>query len=80
MDIVTRILFKLKVSYRVMERYKRKLERKVATENGKAIKYFGDGKRNDALKCWKRMRIREQEIEELEKYQSSVLLQPKQAF
>ncbi|KAJ4716101.1 hypothetical protein OWV82_011166 [Melia azedarach] len=73
MDIVTRILFKLKVSYRVMERYKRKLEKKVATENGKAIRYFGDGKRNDALKCWKRMRIREQEIEELEKYQTSAL-------
>lgn len=79
-NLVTRILLKLKVSYQVMERYKKKLQKKVARENRNAAKYYGAGKQNDALKCYKRIRVHEQEIEELEKYQSSVLLQPKQAF
>ncbi|KAK9176576.1 hypothetical protein WN944_028593 [Citrus x changshan-huyou] len=79
-NLVTRILLKLKVSYQVMERYKKKLQKKVARENRNAAKYYGARKQKDALKCYKRIRVHEQEIEELEKYQSSVLLQPKQAF
>lgn len=65
----TRILFKLKVTYQAMKRH----ERKVAGENRKATKYFGAGKQNDAFRCWKKIWVQEQEIEDLGRNSKTIL-------
>lgn len=69
----TRILFKLKVTYQAMKRHESKLQRKVAGENRKTTKYFGDGKQNDAFRCWKKIWVQEQEIEDLGRNSKTIL-------
>lgn len=69
----TRILFKLKVTYQAMKRHESKLQRKVAVENRKATKYFGAGKQNDSFRCWKEIRVQEQEIEDLGRNSKTIL-------
>lgn len=56
-----------------MKRHESKLQRKVAGENRKTTKYFGDGKQNDAFRCWKKIWVQEQEIEDLGRNSKTIL-------
>ncbi|KAL5788015.1 hypothetical protein ACOSP7_004964 [Xanthoceras sorbifolium] len=73
-------LFKSKATYESLQERKKWIKKKVDRENRKAVECFRAGKRKSGIKYLKRVTMREQEIEELVKWQSSLLLQPRQAF
>lgn len=70
---VREVYSSFKVSYQAMKRHESKLQRKVAVENRKATKYFGAGKQNDSFRCWKKIRVQEQEIEDLGRNSKTIL-------
>ncbi|KAL5790360.1 hypothetical protein ACOSQ2_005248 [Xanthoceras sorbifolium] len=73
-------LFKSKATYESLQERKKWIKKKVDRENRKAVECFRAGKQKSGIKYLKRVTMREQEIEELVKWQSSLLLQPRQAF
>ncbi|KAL5855265.1 hypothetical protein ACOSQ4_005067 [Xanthoceras sorbifolium] len=70
-------LFKSKATYESLQERKKWIKKKVDRENRKAVECFRAGKQKSGIKYLKRVTMREQEIEELVKWQSSLLLQPR---